>query len=65
MPEPSTSHIGQGVALDALAAVLVYINSMHSQIAEMITHLFRHSPVKGPYLVLKSEPSLPKTEDLI
>ena len=30
-------HIGKGVALGAWAAVLVYINARHSQIAEMIT----------------------------
>ena len=34
MLEPSTSHIGQGVALHAQAAVLVYINVRHPQIAE-------------------------------
>jgi len=32
--KPSTLHIGKGVALDAEAAVLVYINARHSQIAE-------------------------------
>jgi hypothetical protein len=42
MLEPSTSHIGQGVALHAQAAVLVYMNVRHPQIAEMITHLFRN-----------------------
>jgi hypothetical protein len=41
MLEPSTPHIGKGVALGALAAVLVYINARHSQIAEMITHHLR------------------------
>ena len=35
----STFHIGRGVALHAQAAVLVYINVRHPQIAQMITHL--------------------------
>jgi hypothetical protein len=46
MPEPSTSHIGQEVALAALAAlaaVLVYILSRISQIAQMTSHLFRNN----------------------
>jgi hypothetical protein len=43
MPEPSTSHIGQEVALAALAAVLVYIFSRISQVAQMTTHLFRNN----------------------
>ena len=34
MPESSMSHIGQGVALDALVAALVYISARISQIAE-------------------------------
>ena len=40
MPEPSTSHIGQGVALDAPTAVLVYIYARISQIAEIHTSFY-------------------------
>ena len=36
--KPSAFHIGRGVALHAQAAVLVYINARHPQIAQMITH---------------------------
>ena len=32
--KPSAFHIGRGVALHAQAAVLVYINARHPQIAE-------------------------------
>src|SRR5271163_3565695 len=35
IPEPSTSHIGKGVALVALAAAFVYIYARIPQIAEM------------------------------
>ena len=40
--KPSAFHIGRGLALHAQAAVLVYINVRHPQIAQMITHLFRN-----------------------
>ena len=35
IPEPSTSHIGKGVALVARTAAFVYIYARISQIAEM------------------------------
>jgi hypothetical protein len=35
IPEPSTTHIGKGVALDAEIAALVYIYARISQRAEM------------------------------
>jgi hypothetical protein len=35
IPEPSTSHIGQGVALDAQTIAFVYIYARIPQIAEM------------------------------
>ena len=41
--KPSAFYIGRGVALHAQAAVLVYINARHPQIAQMITHLFRNT----------------------
>ena len=39
MPEPSTSHIGQGVALGVPTAAFVYIYARIPQIAEMILKL--------------------------
>src|SRR5271170_4391019 len=46
MPEPSTSHIGQGVALDAPTAVLVYIYARISQIAEIQTSFYATSRLR-------------------
>ena len=42
MLEPSTPHIGKGLALVAWATALVHINARPSQIAEMITHFTHH-----------------------
>jgi hypothetical protein len=40
IPEPSTIHIGKGVALDAETASLVYIYARISQIAEIHTSFY-------------------------
>ena len=55
MPEPATSYIGQEVALDAQAAVLVYIEARISQIAET------HSSFPS-HVVTCLDPSIPANE---
>jgi hypothetical protein len=49
MQEPSTPHIGKGVALVAQAAALVYIYARISQIAEIHTSSYATSTPRGLY----------------